>query len=173
MHRWGMGVGGRKEVIWSVESQSPDSVGTGTGAALALAKQLKLLLGAKSNIFQVLNKHTIKMPKSAVSPGVFPRIFISNPPSTYIYVVVEKKVDSLIFFWDLFTYAKTRYEELFLHLENEGASRLSWKWRKAAGKPLRSFREFRNWAWLPTRGRIKGQNAERKGNWNWNGINWG
>lgn len=28
--------------------------------ALALAKQLKLLPGAKSNIFQVLNKHTIK-----------------------------------------------------------------------------------------------------------------
>lgn len=73
------------------------------GSGPALAKQLKLLLGAKSNIFQVLNKHTIKMLKSAVSPGVFrlpshpPPASSSVTPSTYIYVV-EKKVDSLIFF---------------------------------------------------------------------------
>jgi len=46
-------------------------------STLALAKQLKLLLGAKSNIFQVLNKHTIKMANAPRVPP--PQFFITNP----------------------------------------------------------------------------------------------
>lgn len=108
---------------------------------LALAKQLKLLLGAKSNIFQVLNKHTIKMPNAQRRPH--------HTHSTYpsmAHTRREKKVDSVIFF-EIYLHTPRRAPRRtfsFYPENNNGGAKPTLKSGKLSGSPSRSFREFEN-----------------------------
>lgn len=79
---------------------------------LALAKQLKLLLGAKSNIFQVLNKHTIKMPNAQRRPH--------HTHSTYPSMAHTRREKRLIqWYFSRFIYIRqdAHHEELFLFIQ--------------------------------------------------------